>query len=349
MSSPERLDPELARDLRAIAPRPDHAFRARMDAQLAAGFPREPRRRLRLPSLRLLVPAVGTVAAALLAVVLIVGSGGDGEPATSVGSAERATSEQAGGGGAAADSAAQPQIAPAPAAPTASAPGRRVERSARLELGAPAGRFTTVTDAVVRTTQRHDGFVASSQISRAGTGGTGTFVLRIPTGRLDAAIADLSRLASVRAIEGSTQDLTGAYDSASERLGDARTQRRAIVAALATATGREADRLRARLVDATARVERLEREQRRLRARTTYATVDLTVVAADRGAVVPGDDGPWTPGDAWRDARRALEVAAGVLIVVASFALPLGLIAVLLAWGARTVRRRRRDAALDRA
>jgi hypothetical protein len=321
-----------------------------MDAQLAAGFPREPRRRLHLPSLRLLVPAVGTMAAALVAVVIVVGTRGGSEPTMSVGSAERATSEQAGGGGAASDSAATPQIAPAPAAPpTATTPGRRVERSARLELGAPAGRFTAVTDAVVRTTQRHDGFVASSQIGRAGTGGTGTFVLRIPTARLDAAIADLSRLASVRAIEGSTQDLTGAYDSASERLSDARTQRRAIVAALATATGRETDRLRARLADATARVERLEREQRRLRARTTYATVDLTVVAADRGAVVPGDDGPWTPGDAWRDARRALEVAAGVLIVVASFALPLALLAALMAWGARSVRRRRRDAALDRA
>ena len=291
MSSPEQLDPELARDLRAIAPRPDHAFRARMDAQLAAGFPREPRRGLQLPSLRLLVPAMGTIAAAVVAAVLLVGTGDDeGAPTMSAGSAERATSEQAAGGGGAADSAAAPQIAPAPAAPPRTAPGRRVERSARLELGAPAGRFTAVTDAVVRTTQRHDGFVASSQISRAGTGGTGTFVLRIPTDRLDAALTDLSRLASVRAIEGSTQDLTGAYDTASQRLSDARTQRRAIVAALATATGREADRLRSRLADATARVERLEREQRRLRARTTYATVDLTVVAADRGAIVPGDD-----------------------------------------------------------
>jgi hypothetical protein len=64
---------------------------------------------------------------------------------------------------------------------------------------------------------------------------------------------------------------------------------------------------------------------------------------------VPGDDGPWTPGDAWRDARRALEVAAGVLIVAASIALPLGLLAALVAWGARSMRRRRRDAALDRA
>jgi hypothetical protein len=162
-------------------------------------------------------------------------------------------------------------------------------------------------------------------------------------------MADLSRLASVRAIEGSTQDLTGQYDTTSRTLDDARTQRRAIVADLATATGAEADRLRARLRTATARVERLERQQAQLRQRTTYATVDLTVFAADRGAVVPGDDGPWTPGDAWRDARRALEVVAGVLIVVASFAIPAGLLAALALWGTRNVRRRRRDAALDSA
>ena len=92
-----------------------------------------------------------------------------------------------------------------------------------------------------------------------------------------------SRLGTVRSIEGSTQDLTGSYDATSSQLGDARTQRRAIVARLATASGAEADRLRTRLAAATAQVDRLERRQRELRARTTYATVDLTVVGARDG------------------------------------------------------------------
>jgi hypothetical protein len=362
--SPEQLDPELLDDLRAVKPRPDHAFRARMDEQLAGGFARERRSRLRLPALRLrlLAPALGTLGAALVAVVLVLGGGGgtSGDDATLSMPAREAAGEQAateqpapdmdaGDSAGSATPGSARSAAPAPSAPQVTEQaGRRVERSARLELGAPEGRFQAVTDAVVRTTQRHDGFVASSQIARGADSGTGTFVLRIPAARLDAAMADLSRLASVRAIEGSTQDLTGQYDTASRALDDARTQRRAIVADLATATGASADRLRARLRTATARVERLERRQAELRRRTSYATVDLTVVAADGAAVVPGDD-PWTPGDAWRDARRGLEVVAGVLIVALTIALPLGLLAALGAWGGRVLRRRRRDAALDSA
>ena len=337
MTGLEHLDPELELQLRAIAPRPQHDFRARLDAQVSAGFPRPTRRRrVRMPSLRLGLPAAGTAVAAVVAIALVL-SGGQGDDAATVGAPGAAVQRESAAPQSDAGAATPPaqSVAPAPS-------GRRVERSARLELGAPAGRFQAVSDGVVRTTQRYDGFVATSQIARDAGGGTATFVLRIPAGRLDDAMADLSRLGSVRSIEGSTQDLTGTYDATSARLDDARTQRRAIVARLATATGTEADRLRARLADATARVARLEREQRGLRSRTSYATVDLTVVGARGGAVAPPGGGPWTPGDAWRDARRGLEVAAGILIVVASFAVPLG----LLAWLALWLRRRRREAAL---
>ena len=71
-------------------------------------------------------------------------------------------------------------------------------------------------------------------------------------------------------------------------------------------------------------------------------------------AVVPrggGEDegGAWTPGDAFDDALRVLEVAAGVLVVAAAVLLPLALI-WLLAWLARRgVSRRRRERALDMA
>ncbi len=336
MTGPD--DALLADDLRAIAPRPAPELRARLDAQVAAGFPR-PARRWAWPSMRLLVPALGTLGAALVAVVLVLSGGDAGRPEVAMQQPARESAADSSAGSAAPAAPAAPStVAPAPAA------GRSVERSSRLVLAAPDGRFVAVTDGVIRATQRHGGFVADSHVVRDDDGGTGTFVLRVPSSRLDAAIAELSRLASVRAIEGSTRDLTGEIDSASARLDDARTQRRAIVSALATAEGREADRLRSRLRSATARVERLERETRALRSRTTYATVDLTVVDGRRGTVAPpGDDGPWTPGDAWRDARRALEVAAGVLIVLASFLVPVGLVAWLATW----LVRRRRDAVLD--
>ncbi|MEA2267738.1 MAG: hypothetical protein QOC64_348 [Solirubrobacteraceae bacterium] len=382
LSGAPGADPALAalvRDVRAVAPRHGADARAALDARVAAGFPRTPRRArpggragaaAGAPRRRrwALAPALGVAATALVALVVVLGSrGGAGDETGSAGggSGSSAVTQQAqpessapgdaarDASGAAAPAPAPPAAAPAttavPGRTVAPAPGRRVERTVSLELGAGAGRFDAVTDAVVRTTQRAGGFVAGSQVSRAGRRGTATFVLRIPAARLDAAVADLSRLAHVRSIEQATQDLTGAHDGTAARLRDERTRRRALVAALATATGDEAARLRARLAAASARVRRLERELRALRSRTTYATVDLTVIATRAAAVAPGRGDRWTPADAWRAALRGLEIGAGVLIIVAAFALPVAIVAVPAALATASLRRRRRETALDTA
>jgi hypothetical protein len=334
----------LVREVRAAAPRLGAAARERLDARVASSAAPAAARGWRLPRVGVLVPALGVVAAALAAVVL-VGRAGEGGESASRPAAEAPTDLQTGaagsssGGGAAVPA---PSLAPAPATT-----GRRVERTVTLSLGTTAARFDAVTDGVVRATQRFGGFVAESSRSRSRTRGTATFVLRIPTTRLDAAVADLSRLAHVRLIEQATTDLTGRTDGTRARLRDARTQRRTIVAALATASGARADRLRARLGTVSARVRGLERSLRGLRARTTYATVDLTVTRTRRRAAAPGSDDRWTPADAWRDARRALELAAGVAIVALALLLPLALLGGAAAITGRGLRRRRREGALD--
>jgi hypothetical protein len=341
----------LVRDVRAAAPRLDAAARGRLDARIAgtstAAAPgATPARRWPRLRVRVLVPAFGVVAAALVALVL-VGPARDGgdvvrRPAPAPNAEVQSGSSSASGGAGGATPA--PSLAPAAPAP---APGRRVERGVELSLGARAGRFDEVTDGVVRTTQRTGGFVADSQVRRAGSRGTATFVLRIPAARLDAAVADLSRLAHVRSIAQSSTDLTGATDGTAGRLRDARAQRRALVTALATASGARADRLRARLNRVTGRVRALERSLRALRARTTYATVDLTVTEARDEAAAPARHDRWTPAAAWRDARRALEIAASIAIVALALGLPLALLGGAAAVTARAVRRRRREAALD--
>jgi hypothetical protein len=61
------------------------------------------------------------------------------------------------------------------------------------------------------------------------------------------------------------------------------------------------------------------------------------------------DSGAWTPADAFDDALRVLEVAAGVALIAAAVLLPVALI-WLLAWLARRgISRRRRERALDMA
>lgn len=336
----------LAADVRAGAPRPTDAFRERLDARVRQGFPGAPRRapRSKRGWRRALMPAAGfAAAAALVAVIVVARPDTSGQSAGSMGSGGGGTAASASASASAAGSTASPAQRLTGAAP---APGRRVQRDVRLDLRTPAARFEDVSDAIVRATQRAGGFVAGSQVTREGGRGSATFELQIPAGRLDAAVADLSRLAHVRAIEQSTQDVTGQWDTVARRLIDASTQRRALVAALATASGPEAIRLRGRLDRADARVRSLTEQRRRLARSTRYGSVYVTLTGSGRAAAAAPSGGAWTPGDAWHDARRALEVLAGVAIIALALAVPLALAAAAVALGAQAVRRRRREAAL---
>ena len=105
-------------------------------------------------------------------------------------------------------------------------------------------------------------------------------------------------------------------------------------------------RLRERLARADARAARLDRARRTLLRRVRYATVDLSVTASARRGAAAAPGGPWTPGDAWHDARRVLEVVAGVAIVAVAVALPWVLLGAAAVAAARALRRRRREAAL---
>jgi hypothetical protein len=81
------------------------------------------------------------------------------------------------------------------------------------------------------------------------------------------------------------------------------------------------------------------------RSRATFSTVLVTL--EPRSGASPG--GAWTPGDALHDAGRVLEVAAGVALVGAAVAVPVGLLAAA-AWAAvRLGARRRRERLLDMA
>ena len=105
--------------------------------------------------------------------------------------------------------------------------------------------------------------------------------------------------------------------------------------------------LRARLRDNRSRLAQAEREARAARGRASLSTVAVGVVGADRGAVAPPRGGPWTPGDALHDAGRIVAVGAGVGIIALAVALLLAIPGGIGLLGRRTVRRRRREAALD--
>ena len=130
---------------------------------------------------------------------------------------------------------------------------RKVERTVSLTLAAKAHDIDTVADGVVGVADRLGGYVASSSVSSQHGG---EFVLKVPAAQLQAALAQLSRLAHVRARTQDAQDITGSYDSARARLADARTERKILLRQLAKATTpNETESIRARLRRARRRRE----------------------------------------------------------------------------------------------
>ena len=174
---------------------------------------------------------------------------------------------------------------------------RRVERSTRLEL--TTTDVQTASDGVVRATQAAGGFVQSSQIATGDGHSTASFVLRVPTSRLDDALARLSRLGHVKSLQQSADDITNAYNGASARLAEARAERRGLLRALSKATtAQEISSLRARIADNRRELQRYQRELAAVRNRADYATVGVEVTGVARkhaAAPAAGRGRPATP------------------------------------------------------
>ena len=253
---------------------------------------------------------------------------------------------------------AQREAAPAPAgtaAPAMSLPAppdaaprvrnRRVERGASITLAPPRDRIEDVADDALRVTDRHGGFVLSSNVT-AGEGreAGANLELRIPSDRLQPAIADLSELAHVRARTQSSRDITAAFTSPRRQLADALAERRGLLRRLAAAvTPNETAAVRARLRAVNRRIDRAQRELRRLRERVSYAAVS---VAIEPGAKAD-DGGGWTIGDAADDALGVLRAVLGGALVALAVLVPAALLGGLGWLAYRAWVRRRRERVLD--
>jgi Domain of unknown function (DUF4349) len=339
---------ELALLLRDDRPEPDAAWATHLDRRVEAGFPARPRRERKLwVWLRSSAPALGL---ATIVVLLIVGAatlpqrgddsdegGGSATSGEEAAIAPEDTSSEDAGGVLLRDSS---RSSGDPASDGRRA--RQQQRSATLTLAVPRREIDSAANRIAQVTGELGGFVASSDVS---TNGGGSLHLRVPSGRLDSAIDRLRRIGRIRELSRRSVDITSSVVSARERLQDARAERKALLTQLAGAvTVNETESIRARLEIVSREIAAARRQLSRVNNRANFADVYVTLAA--RGAA---DEGAWTPGDAFRDALRVLEVTAGVALIAAAVLLPIALI-WLLAWLARRgVIRRRRERALDMA
>jgi hypothetical protein len=355
MSTPDTFTQLLEEEL---TPAPDSEFAREMDEWAAAGFPRRQEtkpRRFRVPSIGWLRSPAGmgaaasALAAAAIAVVLIAdsaeqtttGSGDfaasttEADPTSPVPTTQEAPSDDDQAG----------RSLPAPSGGSV-APGerdRKIERQAQLTLAAPGDDFQSVADRVIQTTDKHEGFVLRSQVS-TGDNPTGDFQLRIPADRLQPALRDLAALGDVRARSDTGQDVTREYVSVTDQLATARAERRALLRRLASATDdARIQQLRDRLDRNGRELASLRGQIRGLRERTNYAAVSVSLV---EGKSESNEEGATGLGDAFDDAGSLLVGSLAWLVRALGVLIPAGIVAAAAWWGARSIRRRRREAVL---
>ncbi len=367
---------ELAADLKAGRPKPDEVFAADLDRAVADGFPpewsddaaRRPDRGFfgriaeRFGGRREALAPLATAAAGLLVVVVAAGiTLGDGRSGPGVDGAADSSAVQSptADGAASAESGAEALSAdlaipssqgrlaiPTQAGSAAGVENRRVARDVKITLATPPEDLQDTSNRIVEVADSYNGIVMRSSVSDGDDGNAGArFTLMIPSGRAEAAVAELSGVADLRSRSQQAVDVTAPTLSTRDRL---RTARARVESLLAELAGTETEEARGiverRLRNARRTVSFLDTRLDRLERRVALTPVNIVVEAEDgSGSGVSG----WDLGDAVDDAGNLLAISAGVALIALAIAIPIGLMVLVALAINRAWLRRSRDRALE--
>jgi Domain of unknown function (DUF4349) len=330
------MSEHLLDQIRRSKPVAPQALRVRVRALPAA----EPRHRV-FSTLSALTPRRLALAAPVLLAVVLLAAGAlsvlprdSADEQISAGASGTVTNQTELKAREAAPPAAQ-TLGSADSAAIAPTPGRlqRIDAEMRLRVEG-LEELSTATKRAMRIAQSLGGYVASVQYDAPveGVGGA-NLVLRVPTPRIQSAIAQLSALGTILGQRIGIEDLQGSADDLTDQIVD--TQRRVaqLRRQLASTTLGEEERavLQARLAEARRQLSDLQGALKSTRAEGALATVQVSLTTE---AIAPAvkDDGPL---DQVRDILAWEGIALlYVLVIVGPFVL-LGLILWLVRRGAR--------------
>jgi hypothetical protein len=240
---------------------------------------------------------------------------------------------------------ASPSVTAAGAGGPVSAPGREQQLAASITLSSAPQNLQATSDQVAQLAARDGGYVQSSnvQVQQQGTS-EATLALKLPSARLSAALAAIGRLAPVRAENQSLQDITSAYDAAHRQLRDAEAEQRALLRALAAATTEaKIESLRGRLAASRTAIARDQSSVNSLTARATTSEVEVTILGDTRGGSSEG----LTIHKGLHDAGQVLLAIGIATVILAAALVPLALLLAGAAGARRGWRRHRREQALN--
>lgn len=325
----------LLHEIRSTRPAAPESLRERV-RELAAQEPaREPfPARFRRRSLLVVVPA--TLVVAVFAAGVIGLNGVNGDRTASSGGATGITTLE---------SAAPERIAPAGAADSALVPpvaGRLQRYEAELRLRVDdVEALSTATKRAQRIALQHGGTVASLQYDAPAEGiGAAQITLRIPTARVQSAMAQLSQLGTILGQRYGIEDLQVQADTLQSQIEAAQRQIAQLVARLASTTLPAEERvvLQSRLTSAREKLAGLREAMRSTNTEARNATIYLSLTTEE---ITPDA----RSGSRLDDVEDVLAWEAVALLYALVVAGPFLVLGVLL-WLALRLRRRREEARL---
>ena len=352
-------DEQIGAELSALRETPSERFAAELDAWAAEGFPSlneidrpseassarsRPKRLLALATRK---PALAALASGAV-IVLVVGisvaaylGSRDGQGRTDALKSEPFSLRPSNGDGATTPQAAQSPFLSGTAARPRNERQQVQERTASIGLSTDADKIQDAADGVIQVTERYDGFVDSSTVHVGGSRGHASFALRVPTAHLNDAMSDLSDLGHVTASDTGSTNVTGSYVDAVKSYRDAQAKVNSLLDDLNNASSpAEAASIKQQLVVAREQLAAARAALRGIKQHVALTPVNVQITAQG--------DGNWSIGDAADDAVGVLEAIGGAALIALAVLVPLAVL-IAFAWlGARELRRRQREAPLDR-
>ena len=191
--------------------------------------------------------------------------------------------------------------------------GRQQVQSSQLTLGTPAKRIDTVAQEVFNVVGAQSGFVDSSTVNQASTGGYARFSLTVPSVSLPQTMSELSDLSYATVLQrtDTVEDVTSQYRNAVRHHDKA--------------------------------------EVRALQRKVSYSQIAVNIQPDAPGLQARAPHHGFSIGGAAHTALRVLTVVGGIALIALAVLVPLAIVAAVAWWVVAALRHRGRERALDLA
>lgn len=246
-------------------------------------------------------------------------------------SAQAAPADQAGKAGSA-DAASQVRLVDL---------GNRIVRTANVDLEVGKGRLNATINQATDVVRRAKGiYVGSSTSVPSGDPASGQVTFRVPVDAFEPVLRELKGLGTYRGEKSSTDDVTNQYVDLNGQLAAWRAQERVYLRLLDRAKSvTDVIAVQNQLQQVQSNIERLQGQLNYLEDQSSFSTIVLQL--SEPGAAGPAGEPAGRLARAWATAVNGLGVMAAAVLVAVVWLTPLVVVAGLVLFGLRVLRRPR--------